>query len=711
MTYFLFCIHNHQPVGNFGHVLEQAYEDAYRPFLKTISKHPSIKLTLHTSGFLLDWLIENRPEYMELLRSMAASGQVELMGGGYYEPILPVIPYEDRVGQIRMMADRLEAITGQRPRGLWLAERVWEPSLPPSLKDAGVEYILVDDYHFIRSGIPKERLTGYYITEDQGSVIKVFPGSEALRYLMPFKPVPEFVSHLPGINGMASAGSAAIYGDDGEKFGVWPGTRKSVYGEGWLERFFERIESLDWLKCVTYSEYIDRQGPLGRVYLPATSYMEMGEWSLPAEASKEYAALQDDIKKGRLGPLGDRLKRFTQGGTWRNFFSKYPESNWMHKRMLHVSRTVGEKAAAGGRGEALKRLYMAQCNDAYWHGIFGGLYLPHLRTAVYENLIKAEDAALQGASVDRRGIETKDIDADGAPEVVLRTGDLNIFVSPELGAGIYELDFRPKAINLLNTLSRRPEGYHSKLTDAAQADAGSGTESIHDMAPPKEKGLAEHLKFDPWQRGAFVESVLLDDTRFDDYRSSVHKELGGFRTGRWSVDSFENNGVRFSRSAVYDWGVLSIRKEISPTGRGSFSVNYALETANDTGAGPTPTAAFRSRLRFAVEVNLILPCCDGPACFYRLSPETAQAEDIGLKGFGEFKGITGVSLVDSFLGVEVSIEADSPLTLWRFPVYTVSLSEAGFEKNHQGSCLVFLMPLTFGQNTSYFGFNVKVKGR
>ncbi len=700
MTYFLFCIHNHQPVGNFGHVLEQAYEDAYWPFLKTVSRHPSIKLTLHTSGFLLDWLIENRPEYMELLTSMAASGQVELMGGGYYEPILPVIPHEDRVGQIRMMADRLESITGRRPRGLWLAERVWEPALPQSLKAAGVEYILVDDYHFIRSGVPKERLTGYHITEDQGSVIKVFPGSEALRYLMPFRPVEEFVSHLSGVDRAAGPGRAAIYGDDGEKFGVWPGTMKSVYGEGWLERFLERIESLDWLKCATYSEYIDREGPQGRVYLPTTSYMEMGEWSLPAEASKEYAALQDDIKKGRLGPLGDRLKRFTQGGTWRNFFSKYPESNRMHKRMLHVSRTLRERADAGQGAEALKRLYMAQCNDAYWHGIFGGLYLPHLRAAVYENLIKAENAALQAVPEGDGTTETVDIDADGAPEAILRTPDLNIFVTPESGAGIYELDFRPKAVNLVNTLSRRPEGYHSKLTHAAEAGA-SAAESIHDMVLAKEKGLEGHLKSDPWQRGAFVEAVLPGDTRIDDYHSSVQRELGGFRTGRWAVDSSGNNGIRLSRSAETGLGALSVAKEILPAGRGSFSVNYALTRVADTAEG----------LRFAVEVNLILPCCDGPACFYRFSPEPASPEDIGLGGFGEIEGITGLSLVDSFRGVEASIEADSPLTLWRFPVYTVSLSEAGFEKNYQGSCLVFLRPMTFSRDKISFGFNVKVKGR
>mgnify|MGYP001572065226 CR=1 FL=1 len=92
MTYFLFCIHNHQPVGNFDHVLEEAYEKSYWPFLQLISRYPSVKMSLHNSGYLIDWLIENHPEYIELLRMMVNRKQVEIMGGGYYEPILPMIP-------------------------------------------------------------------------------------------------------------------------------------------------------------------------------------------------------------------------------------------------------------------------------------------------------------------------------------------------------------------------------------------------------------------------------------------------------------------------------------------------------------------------------------------------------------------------------------------------------------------------------------------
>jgi len=298
MIYFPFCIHNHQPTGNFDFVLEEAYQKSYWPFLELLHEYPDIKITIHNSGFLLEWVVKNHPEYIELLKIMVKRGQVEVMGGGFFEPILAVIPDRDRIAQIRMMADRIEELFGTRPAGLWLAERVWEPTLPTSLKEAGVEYALVDDFHFIKAGLAPADLGGYFITEDRGSTIKLFPGSEALRYLIPFREVEELEGHLNGLKKTLAQGGAAIYGDDGEKFGVWPGTHKLVFKDGWLKRLFEMVGTLKGVKSITLGEYADEAKPLGRVYLPTCSYMEMGEWSLPVSASKEYHGLTESLGEG-----------------------------------------------------------------------------------------------------------------------------------------------------------------------------------------------------------------------------------------------------------------------------------------------------------------------------------------------------------------------------------------------------------------------------
>ncbi|MGB6844242.1 MAG: 4-alpha-glucanotransferase, partial [Candidatus Acidiferrales bacterium] len=120
-------IHAHQPVGNFDGVFEHTYQRAYLPFVEVLARHPSVRLALHFTGSLLEWIERAHPEYLDLLRELSLRGQVELVGGGYYEPILISIPLEDRIEQIHRLAGYLEHRFGSRPRGAWLAERVWEP--------------------------------------------------------------------------------------------------------------------------------------------------------------------------------------------------------------------------------------------------------------------------------------------------------------------------------------------------------------------------------------------------------------------------------------------------------------------------------------------------------------------------------------------------------------------------------------------------------
>lgn len=693
MIYFAFCIHNHQPVGNFENVLEESYQRSYLPFLKALSHHPAIKLSLHTSGFLLDWIIENHIEYIDLLRTMVARGQVEIMGGGHYEPILQVIPEYDRRAQITMMSDRIEDIFKVRPRGIWLAERIWEPSLPTTLKSSGIEYLLVDDYHFIKSGLKREDLGGYYITEDQGDVIKVFPGNEALRYYIPFKPVEELEGYLKDRQGFLRKGNCAIYGDDGEKFGVWPGTSKWVYDDGWLERFFTKIESCgDWLKPVTLAEYLDRQEPVGRVYLPTTSYMEMGEWSLPAESSKEYTELVEDVKNWKDG---ERVRRFLQGGAWRNFFSKYPESNWMHKRMLLVSKELKKRTEGREWDEKLsaaeRHLYKGQCNDAYWHGVFGGLYLPHLRTEVYKNLLEAENLIEAGLDFANGSyIFASDIDADDHAESVIRTKDLNLFLSPRNGGSLVELDYRPKAVNLSNTLSRWFEGYHHKLEARTTENHGGAAKSIHDIVKVKEEGLEKYLKYDTYKRASFIDRFIGKDETFDSFYGNTYKELGDFHNGKYEP-VIKPGSLILSRHGQAGGSPFFVKKEITPS-MDSFSVFYRVEGRDFNGF-------------FGVELNLLLPCCDGPACKYDFIPPAG--DEIGLGSSGELKNVDEAALSDEFAGVSLKIVLESPARLWRHPVHTVSLSEGGFEKIYQGSCLLFLFPVSFkGKGSLEIGFNL-----
>ncbi|MEK6572500.1 MAG: hypothetical protein AABZ61_14090, partial [Bacteroidota bacterium] len=149
----LLAVHNHQPIGNFDFVFQEAFDRAYKPFFDVLEKHPRIKISLHYSGILLTWLEEHQPGFLSRLSRLVKSGQVELLTGAYYEAILSVLPEADRQGQIRKLSSVIKKRFRTVPAGMWLAERVWEQQLARSLAESGVKFIPLDEAHFLAAGL------------------------------------------------------------------------------------------------------------------------------------------------------------------------------------------------------------------------------------------------------------------------------------------------------------------------------------------------------------------------------------------------------------------------------------------------------------------------------------------------------------------------------------------------------------------------------
>ena len=189
-------IHNHQPVGNFPWVFEQVYQESYLPMIESLEQHPQVRLSLHYTGSLLDWFHEAHPECIERIAALVQRNQVELVSGGYYEPILPSIPDRDKIAQIRRLNEQLYKDFGVSPGGMWIAERVWEPSLARLIREAGIEWTILDDIHFKNVGLEDKDLYGYYATEDQSSILKVYATSKTMRYTIPWRPVSETIDAL-----------------------------------------------------------------------------------------------------------------------------------------------------------------------------------------------------------------------------------------------------------------------------------------------------------------------------------------------------------------------------------------------------------------------------------------------------------------------------------------------------------------------------------
>lgn len=664
---FLFGIHNHQPVGNFEYILVEAYQRAYRPFFDVFENH-RVKMTVHFSGWLLEWLARNHPEYIEKLRSFVHERRLEIATGGYYEPIIPVIPEKDRIEQIMKLSRLIEELFDTEPVGMWLAERVWEPSVTKSLVEAGVRYAVVDDNHFRWAGLFDDELNGYYVTEEDGRTLSVFPISKRLRYLIPFEPPEATLNHLL-LHASVEGGNAQVMFDDGEKFGVWPQTHSHVYEKGWLEDFFQTIENTEWIETLTFKEYLEKYPPKGRVYLPISSYLEMTEWALPSKARKEFEELLEELNKS--GEF-ERLSMFLKGGMWRSFLAKYTESNNMHKKMLRVSRLLSR--VEDPPEEAKKRYLMAQANDAYWHGVFGGLYLPHLRDAVYTNLVKAESLLNLSPSV-----EVEDLDCDGFEEVLISSKEFNLYFDPHYGGRLFELDVKKPSMNLLNNLTRRYEPYHDKLQEALTEEelrAAGKAKTIHDVVLTREKGLENLIAYDWYERYALIDHFFGEWTTLEGFSKCRYPEQGDFvnQPYQYSVDAKRLLVKLWRAGHVWvgsEWVPINVEKEIFPEDEG-IRVTYTI-----TNLWNKPVDVW-----FGIENNVNLLAPESQGRYY-----IADGRNLGsLKNFGSITG-KQFGVVDEYRKVCFIFESEREMEHWYFPIYTVSYSEGGFEKVYQGSSL------------------------
>jgi alpha-amylase len=686
------AIHNHQPVGNFGWVFADVFDQAYLPMLEALERHRGVRLSLHYSGPLLEWLRAERPEFIARLTALVARDQVEILGGGYYEPVLASLPERDRIGQLRRMGDELERLFGRRPSGAWLAERVWEPDLPTSLAAGGYDWTVLDDAHFRAAAIPEEDLWGPYTTEDQGRLLTVFGTEQGLRYRIPFRTVEDVIGYLRD-HATEDGERVGMMGDDGEKFGAWPTTWQHCWGEGrWVENFFEALEAnASWLSTTTPSAWLADHRPIGRVYIPTGSYAEMGEWALPADESRVFASVLHDAQATSRPEA-----RWLRGAFWRNFQIKYREINDLHKQMLRTSDKVEAMAPGPTRDLALDHLYRGQSNDCYWHGLFGGIYIIDMRLATHEHLIAAEDLADTAAGALRMA-ERRDLDMDGQDDVRLSGPGQVVTVALTSGSGIGAWDIRAVRHALCAVLRRRPEAYHQTLRDhenalAASVAGGPGNEatsapaSIHDMVMTKEVGLADQLHYDPYERRSGLVRLLPLDTTAAAWATAQATELGDALVGAFEIEVLETDRLVTARDGLVTTpaGAAPVRvvKELLLGGdRRSPTLDLTVTIENRS------SEALRALL--GLEWTLTMLGGGGnPAAWWEVEG-ARTGHDRTLTSMG----VTAFAQGNDYLGIAVAGAVSSPAGLWIAPVNTVSNSEGGFERVYQGSGLLLSWPL------------------
>ena len=685
-------LHNHQPVGNFGWVIAEVCDRAYEPMVGALERHPGIRVGLHYSGPLLEWLATERPVLLDRLRSLVDRRQVEILGGGLDEPVLASLPERDRIGQLSRLADRLESTFGSRPSGAWLAERVWEPDLPTSLVEAGYGWTILDDAHFRAAAVPEDALWGPYTTDDQGRRITVFGTEQGLRYRIPFRPVNEVIEYLRD-HATEAGDRVGMMGDDGEKFGGWPSTWEHCWGRGrWVETFFQALEAnADWLTTHRPSDWLADHAPIGRVYLPTGSYAEMGEWALPADEARAFTAALHAAQAANAPEA-----RWLRGGFWRNFQVKYREVNDLHKQMLRASNSVAAMPAGDARELATEHLYRGQSNDCYWHGLFGGIYIAHMRAATFAELIAAEDLA--DAALERqRTAERRDLDLDGRDEARLATDGQVVTVELDEGAGITSWDLRAARHAMTAVLRRRPEAYHAALasTGAAAADAGDTTSSdaghdedavvsIHGAIRAKDPDLGARLRYDAYERRSGLLRALPPDRAPDAWGGGGDDDLGDPAAPMTVSELAPGRLVTVGRAVIAGQPVAVTRTIELGGGRLDPTLRVRIEVEH---LGSDPIHA-----RLGQEwATTMLGGGGNPAAWWEL-----DGRRVGHDGRAALESQGSVGQGNDWLGIAAEASVTPAADAWIAPIETISNSEGGVERAYQGSALLLSQLVELG---------------
>ncbi len=657
----IFGTHNNQPIGNFDYIIEDVYQRAYKPFLSILNKYPDFKVVLHYSGFLLRWLEENHPEFQMLLEELVKRKQVELLGGGFYEPVLSMIPNPDKIGQIEHLTTFLRQRFGKRPRGFWVTERVWEPSLAFTISTSGMEYVFLDDIHVRSGGVDDGEMYYPYLTEDQGKTISVFPLSKSLRYIIPYREPDEVVSFLRNIATEEGDRVVTII-DDGEKYGEWKGSYERCYQQGWMKTFIELIAANgDWIKPVHPGKFLAEHGCRDKIYFSCMLYDEMLDWVLSPSKTKKLTEIKRKIavKSGEDG--------FLPGGTFKGFLHKYPEANLMYSKMMYVNILVNQMGGDRSRKKAAREeMWKGQCNHAYWHGSSGGIYFNHLRKGIYRSLIDAEKLT-RDTSVFLPSIFGIDFDMDGADEYLYQGMHFNAYVHAR-GGTLFELDHLAASWNYLDTLSRYVEYYHGYVE--------------------KENG------YDWYARKAFIDHFFASETDIESFRKARYEELGDFVDRPFGLTSMDRD--RFEMTLARDGSVRCADKRPAVRvekkyafAKDGFTVSYAITNKGED----------RLRCAFGLEINLALA--------------SDREEDSGITvttgGTGARIGntrlqvddCTKVSVSDLVNNVSIDIASDARFVMWCFPTETYSQSIDSLERIYQGSGFVLCFPMDLAKDESW----------
>ncbi|MDR0487246.1 MAG: alpha-amylase, partial [Treponema sp.] len=393
--------HAHVPSGASESEFEDVYENKMRPFVSNLYRYSNIQAVLHYSGVLLYRVERTHPEFFMLIEDMVSRKQAEILGGGFYEPMLPLIPLQDRIGQIELLTTYLRKHFGKRPQGCWIPGMAWEQHLAAALAASDMSFTFLSQDQFVQAGLAGEDLFYPCICEDQGKLVTVFPVSVSIETALAEK-------------GFSRVISEDGFPHDGGIISIFPKNTASSPDEApdsaW-NRFFEELSlSENLVETVLPGKILKNIKPRKKASFPNSSCIE-----------------------NNFSP--------------RRFLIEHSEAGGIYSKMIFTNVLISQlKGDKSRKQSAREELMKAQDSVLFTPG--AGSCQNELRKAAYSSLLCAERLSREKGKFVSSLIQY-DFDLDGVPEYLFQDARINCYIQRK-GAGIFELDYLPKDWNYLD---------------------------------------------------------------------------------------------------------------------------------------------------------------------------------------------------------------------------------------------------------------------
>ncbi len=406
--------------------IKDIYLNKFKKIFSFLCTYTDIRLSLYIPGVVLEWLKVNHPEVITILSERTSAGQIELIGGGFFEPILPLISPTDRVTQIENLTTLIRKLTGKKPRGVFLNESIWDPSLISTFNTCAMEYTFLDSRLMPKRGINPAPSFVPHIVENLGRTTTVIPlhkgciahtnqqPSEYLRFLQDI---------LRSANNSIIAGFYSV--DD----------FLQLISNKWFDSFLKLIENNSDIKFALPYDFLKKNTQRNRCYIPSGCESELAVW-----ATEPYAA-DTHVLTESLYP------------TAQDFLTVYEQALFLYSHMVYTSTLVNQCRGDKVRKKAAREhVFQAQNYSAYIFNGNGGVRSKSILDSAYQNLIEAEKLVRE-ASGFSENTTSFDFMHNGNKEYVCSFDSFNAYIM-QTGGMLFELDIISNSKNYCNA-SRR----------------------------------------------------------------------------------------------------------------------------------------------------------------------------------------------------------------------------------------------------------------